>query len=222
MPLPRSSRVKVTAKMSDGNQILSESSEKPLLLVLSGLSGVGKDTVLIKLEQSGFPPVHITTVTTREKRANEVDGEHYHFVSDKIFQQMIADNELLEHATVYGNHYGVPKEPVRQALESGQDVIIKVDVQGAVAIKKITPEAVFIFLTPASMEEMVTRLKQRRTESEEDLELRIRTAQDELLHLQLFDYIVLNQQGEVNRAVSDIKAIYRAEKCRIKPRDISL
>jgi guanylate kinase len=207
--------------MNEENQYFSGTSEKPLLLILSGLSGVGKDTILIKLEQSGFPPRHITTVTTRQKRPNETEGEHYHFISGEEFREMIANNELLEHATVYGNEYGVPVEPVREALDAGQDVIIKVDVQGAVTIKKIIPEAVFIFLMPSSMEELVARLKQRHTESAEDLELRIKTAEAEIKHLPVFDYIVLNQQGEVNRAVTDIKAIYRAEKCRVKPREIS-
>ncbi len=208
--------------MSDEAQILSKSSEKPLLLVLSGLSGSGKDTILTRLKQSGFPPLHITTVTTRPIRVNEIDGEHYHFISDQQFQKMIAGNDLLEHAEVYGNGYGVPKEPVMQALDSGQDVIIKVDVQGAVTIKKLIPQAVFIFLAPASVEELVKRLRRRHTETEEDLELRIKTAEEELDKLTIFDYMVLNRQGEVNRAVSDIKAIYRAEKCRVKPREISL
>lgn len=208
--------------MSDEAQILSKSSEKPLLLVLSGLSGSGKDTILTRLKQSGFPPLHITTVTTRPIRVNEIDGEHYHFISDQQFQEMIAGNDLLEHAEVYGNGYGVPKEPVMQALDSGQDVIIKVDVQGAVTIKKLIPQAVFIFLAPASVEELVKRLRRRHTETEEDLALRIKTAEEELDKLPIFDYMVLNQQGEVNRAVADIKAIYQAEKCRVKPREISL
>ena len=208
--------------MSDENIDFTGAKVKPLVLILSGLSGVGKDTVLIKLEQSGFPPIHITTLTTRQKRASETNGEHYHFVSDEEFRKMIADNDLLEHALVYGNRYGVPKAPVKEALESGQDVIIKVDVQGAVTIKKIIPEAVFIFLVPPSMEDLITRLKKRHTESEEELELRIRTAESEMEHLPVFDYKVVNRQGEVNRAVADIRAIYRAEKCRIKPRDISL
>ena len=208
--------------MSEEDQILSNSSKKPLLFVLSGLSGVGKDTVLIKLEQSGFPPIHVITVTTRQKRASEKDGEHYHFISDEEFREMVSNNELLEHAVVYGNSYGVPREPVKRALDSGEDVIIKVDVQGALTIKKTVPEAVFIFLAPPSMEDLVTRLKQRHTESKEELGLRIRTAEEELQHIPIFDYIVVNRQGEVNRAVSDIKAIYRAEKCLIKPRGISL
>lgn len=208
--------------MSEEDNALLNPPRQPLLLVLSGLSGAGKDTVLDRLEQSGFPAVHVTTVTTRDPRPNERDGEHYHFISSDKFREMRADNELLESASVYGNWYGVPRDPVRQALNSGRDVIIKVDVQGAMTIKKIVPEAVFIFLAPPSVEELTTRLQQRRTETEADLDLRIKTVNKELEHLAMFDYIVLNRQGEVNQAVTDIKAIYQAEKCRVKPRNISL
>lgn len=208
--------------MNEENRILSSSSEQPLLLVLSGLSGAGKDAVLTRLKQSGFPPISITTVTTRNRRANERDGDPYHFVSNEHFREMVAGDELLEHAAVYGNSYGVPKAAVRQALDSGRDVIIKVDAQGAVTIKKKVPGAVLIFLTPASLDEMEERLRQRRTESPEDLELRLNTAAAELEKLSLFDYLVINRHGEVDRAVADIEAIYRAEKCRVKPPDISL
>jgi guanylate kinase len=208
--------------MSEENQILSKSSEQPLLMIISGLSGAGKDAVLNRLKQSGFPPVSVTTVTTRARRANERDGEHYHFISGERFREMVAGDELLEHATVYGNSYGVPREAVRQALDNGRDVIIKVDVQGALTIKKKVPGAIFIFLTPASLDELAARLRERRTESPEDLELRLKTAKAELEKLSLFDYLVINRHGEVSRAVADIEAIYRAEKRRVKPRDISL
>jgi guanylate kinase len=208
--------------MSGEEHSLLDSSPQPLLLVLSGLSGAGKDTVLTGLKQCGFPPVHIITITTRAQRPGERDGEHYHFVSEDKFRQMKAAGELLESASVYGNWYGVPREPVREALESGKDVIIKVDVQGAVTIKKIVPEAVFIFLAPPSMEESVSRLRQRRTEAEADLGRRIKTAGEELDKLPVFDYVVINREGEVDRAVADIKAIYNAEKCRVRPREISL
>ena len=208
--------------MSEENQILSKSSEQLLLLILSGLSGAGKDAVLTRLKQSGFPAVSITTITTRARRANEIDGQHYHFISEERFREMVAGDELLEHATVYGKSYGVPKAAVRQALDSGRDVIIKVDVQGAVTIKKKVPGAVFLFLTPTSLDELNRRLRQRRTESPEDLELRLNTAEAELEKLPLFDYLVINRRGEVNRAVSDIEAIYRAEKCRVVHRNISL
>ena len=208
--------------MSEEDDTLLNPPRKPLLTVLSGLSGAGKDTVLDSLELSGFPAVHVTTVTTREPRPNERDGEHYHFISNDKFQEMRTADELLESASVYGNWYGVPREPVKQALDSGKDVVIKVDVQGALTIKKIVPEAIFIFLAPPSIEELITRLRQRRTESEADLDLRIKTVNEELEKLPMFDYIVLNRQGEVNCAVADIKAIFKAEKCRVKPRNISL
>jgi len=135
---------------------------------------------------------------------------------------MIERNELLEWATVYGNWYGVPKKPVKQALDAGQDTVVKVDVQGAAAIKKILPEAVFIFLMPPSREELKQRLKQRHTESSVDLDLRIKTAEEELKQLSLFDYVVFNRQGEIDRAVAKIQSIITAEKHRATPRKISL
>jgi guanylate kinase len=205
----------------EGHSPLSPSAP-PLLIVLSGLSGVGKDAVLTRLRQSACPLEFIVTVTTRPPRANEVDGIHYRFVSNTEVQQMIDRNELLEWANVYGHYYGVPREPVRQALESGQDVIIKVDVQGVATIKKILPQAVFIFLATPSMEELESRLKLRQTETPSDLDLRLKTAEEELAQLPLFDYIVFNRRGEINRAVADIEAIITAEKCRIVPREISL
>lgn len=195
---------------------------KSLFIVLSGLSGAGKDAVLTRLKESGSPLEFIVTVTTRAQRANERDGWHYRFISMGKFQELIDRNELLEWANVYGNWYGVPREPVKQALDSGKDVIVKVDVQGAATIKKILPQAVFIFLTPPSLEELVLRLKQRQTESPSDLDLRIKTAEEELEKLPLFDYIVVNQQGEVERAVANIEAIISAEKCRVTPRDVAL
>jgi len=195
---------------------------KSLLIVLSGLSGAGKDAVLTGLRESSYPLEFIITVTTRTKRTNETDGVHYRFVSGNEFQELIDHNELLEYANVYGNYYGVPKEPVSQALDMGKDVIIKCDVQGAATIKRILPQAVFIFLAPSSMEELVLRLKQRRTESPSDLDLRIKTAEAELEQLPLFDYMVINRQGEIERAVADIEAIIAAEKCRVKPRELTL
>ena len=195
---------------------------KPLLIVLSGLSGVGKDAVLSGLRRSVYPLEFIVTVTTRTHRPNENDGVHYHFVSGTEFQEMIDGNQLLEWASVYGNRYGVPAEPVRQALKNGKDVVIKVDVQGADTIKKIVPQAVFIFLATLSMEDLAQRLKQRHTETPSDLELRLKTAGEEMKKLPLFDYLVVNRQGELDRAVADIEAIITAEKCRVTPREISL
>ena len=195
---------------------------KPLLIVLSGSSGVGKDAILTRMKELGYPLEYITTVTTRPQRANERDKIDYHFISTERFQEMISRKELLEWANVYGNWYGVPREAVKQALDKGQDVVVKVDIQGASTIRKILPQALFIFLIPPSREELAIRLKQRHTESAFDLALRLKTAEEEIKQQPLFDYVVLNKQDEINRAVSDIKAIITAEKCRATPREIAL
>jgi guanylate kinase len=195
---------------------------KPLLIILSGLSGAGKDSVLNGLKKSAYPLEYIVTVTTRPRRHNEKDGVHYTFASPAKFQEMIDTNQMLEWATVYGNMYGAPREPVKKALASGKDVIIKVDVQGAATYKKIVPRAVFIFLAAPTLEECAPRLKQRSTESQADLELRLKTARQELERLPLFDYLVINRHNELDKAVADIEAIITAEKCRVTPREIVL
>ena len=209
-------------KVRHMSQTLYNPPTRPLLIVLSGSSGVGKDAVLTRMKVSGYPLEYITTVTTRSQRAKERDNIDYHFVSTEQFQEMIARNELLEWANVYGNWYGVPKQPVKQALEKGQDTIIKVDVQGAATIKKTLSQAVFIFLMPPSIDELITRLKQRHTEASFDLALRIKTAEEEINRLPLFDYMVINKQDEIDQAVQEIKAIIAAEKCRVPPREIAL
>ena len=152
----------------------------PLLIVLSGPSGAGKDAVLSRMREMGSLLKFITTLTTRSQRTNERDNIDYHFVSTDEFQKMISGNELLEWAKVYGNWYGIPKQPVKQALDEGQDTIVKVDIQGAATIKKILPQAVFIFLIPPSMEELAMRLKKRHTESPADLALRLKIAEKEI------------------------------------------
>ena len=195
---------------------------RPLLIVLSGPSGVGKDAILTRMKELGYPFEYITTVTTRPQRAAERDNVDYHFISAERFQEMIEHKKLLEWAKVYGNWYGVPKEAVKKALDRGQDVMVKIDVQGAATIKKIMPQAVFIFLISPSMEELVERLKQRRTESSFDLALRIKIGEEEIKQLPLFDYIVVNKPGEIDQAASDIKAIITAEKCRVTPREVTL
>ncbi len=209
-------------KVSHESQASFHLPRRSLLIVLSGPSGTGKDAVLSRMKESGHSLEHIVTVTTRPKRARERDNIDYHFVSTEKFQEMVKKNELLEWANVYSHWYGVPKQPIKQALDKGQDIIVKVDTQGAATIKKILPQSVFIFLTPPSMEDLTLRLKQRHTESPFDLALRLKTAEEEIKQLPLFDYVVINKQGDIDRAISDIKSIITAEKCRITPREIVL
>ena len=195
---------------------------RPLLIVLSGQSGVGKDTVISRMREMGRLFRYVVTATTRPRRAKEKDGEDYHFLSKGEFQQMIDESRLLEWANVYGNYYGVPKDEISKVLSKGMDVIVKVDVQGAATIKKILPQAVFIFLMPPSIEELERRLRQRCSESSADLELRLGKAREEVERLPLFDYVVISRQGKIDDVVSRIYSIVVAEKCRVKPRIVEL
>jgi len=195
---------------------------KPLLIVLSGLSGVGKDTVLADLKKSKLPVFFSISATTSKRRAGEKEGVDYYFVSPKKFQQMIDNNELLEWAAVYGNRYGIPRQPVRQAIKRGRDVIVKIDVQGAATIKNNVPGAVLVFLVTSTLDELEKRLIKRRTESSEELKLRLKTAVKELESIPMFDYVVVNRQGEIQGAIEAINAIITAEKCRAVPRDLHI
>jgi guanylate kinase len=192
---------------------------KPLLIVLSGLSGVGKDTVLAGLRKSGLPAFISVSATTRPRRPHEKDGADYYFITPSKFQAMVDANQLLEWATVYGNRYGIPAEPVRMTLQNEQDVIVKIDVQGAATIKKKVPQAVLIFLVTISLAELERRLKKRRTETPAELELRLKTAAKELDSIPIFDYVVVNREGKIKHTIADITAIITAEKCRAVPRD---
>ena len=207
---------------SHRSQLPFNLSTRPLLIVLSGPSGAGKDAILDRIKKSGYPAKYVIALTTRPLRADEKNNIDYHFISKERFQEMIENNELLEWANVYGNWYGVPKEEVKQALDKGQDVMVKVDVQGVATIKKILPQAISIFLVPPSMNELLIRLKQRHTESPYDLNLRLKTAEEEMKQLPLFDYVIVNRWDKIDPAVSDIKAVIAAEKCRVTPREITL
>jgi len=194
----------------------------PLLVVISGPSGVGKDATLKRMEELGYPFHFVVTATTRPRRPNEVDGVDYHFISEREFTAMLEKDELLEHAIVYGQHKGIPRKQVREALASGKDVIMRIDVQGAATIRRLVPEAVFIFLTASSEEELIRRLKKRRTETAEGLERRIATARGEMKRLDEFDYVVVNRDGHLDDTVKTIAAIITAEKCKVKQRKIEL
>ncbi len=195
---------------------------RPLLVVLSGPSGVGKDAVLARMRKLGRPFHYVITATTRPKRAKEKNGVNYHFFSRKEFQQMIDKHRLLEWANVYGNYYGVPKDEITSALSKGVDTIVKVDVQGAATIKEILPQAVFIFLMPPSVEELEKRLRRRRSESTKDLALRLERAKGEIESLPLFDYVITSHPNKLDEVISQIDAIIAAEKRRVKPRTVKL
>jgi guanylate kinase len=193
-----------------------------LLIVLSGPSGVGKDTILDIIKARKCPFRYIVTATTRQKRANEKQGIDYHFLSHEQFLHMKDNGKLLEWAEVYGNYYGVPREEVIEALSSGEDVILKTDVQGASSIKKVIPQALLIFLMPPSIKTLEERLKQRDSDPETNLVLRLEKARAEIDKLYLFDYVITSYEDRLDDIISQLRAIISAEKCRVKPRKISL
>jgi guanylate kinase len=195
---------------------------QPLLIVISGPSGVGKDSVVQHMKNCGLPVHFVVTATTRPRRENEVHGQDYFFVSKEEFAHMIETDELIEYAIVYTDYKGIPKQQVREALASGRDVIMRLDVQGAETIRKLAPEAVLIFLTTQSEEELVNRLKSRRTETADELALRIATARQELKRAGGFDYVIVNSDGHLEDTVETVIAILRAEHQRVNPRKVSL
>ncbi|MCX8061723.1 MAG: guanylate kinase, partial [Anaerolineales bacterium] len=173
------------------------SQREPLLIVISGTSGAGKDSVIKALQKRGLPIYFVVTATSRPKRPNEVEGVDYFFVTRQRFEEMIAHDELIEHAVVYGEYKGVPRQQVMDALASGKDVILRVDVQGALTLRQQFPQAVLIFLSAEDLGEVAQRLESRSTEEEEELRRRLDTAQWEMEHLCEFDYWVVNRRGEL-------------------------
>lgn len=195
---------------------------QPLLIVISGPSGVGKDSVLHGLKGRNLPMHFVVTATTRPRRENETHGVDYFFVSKDEFAHMIETEELIEYAIVYNDYKGIPKQQVREALASGQDVVMRVDVQGATTVRKLAPEAVLIFLTTESEDALVRRLKARQTETGENLSLRIATARQELKRAVEFDYVIVNADGHLDGTVDTVIAIIQAEHHRVNPRKVSL
>lgn len=195
---------------------------RPLLIVISGPSGVGKDTVLQRMKERELPFHFVVTATTRPKRPDEVHERDYIFVSKEEFARMIEADELLEYAIVYGDYKGIPKEQIRAALASGKDVVMRIDVQGAETIRKLAPEALLIFLTTETEEELVHRLETRKTETVEELKLRIATARKELQRIEAFDYVILNHDFHLDETVDVIRSIIDAEHHRVKPRQVTL
>ncbi|MEE2884433.1 MAG: guanylate kinase [Chloroflexota bacterium] len=194
----------------------------PLLIVLSGPSGVGKDAVLSKMRGDGEHYHFTVTATTRAKRPSEHDRVDYIFHSVESFRSMIDKNELLEWAEVYGNFYGVPRDQVRDAMRTGKDVIIKIDVQGAESIKKIAPEAVFIFLMPPNVQDLESRLTRRLSETASTLKLRLMTAQGEMEKASNFDHVIVNHEGLLDDTITELNRVVETERLRIPPRKVSI
>jgi guanylate kinase len=194
----------------------------PLLVVLSGPSGVGKDSVIQRLKERGCPFHLAVTVTTRPRRPGEVEGRDYRFVSDLEYDAMLEGGELLEHATVYGHRYGVPRAPIREALAQGRDVILRIDVQGAATIRRAVPDAILIFLMPASLHELEERLRRRGANGGRDLKVRQGGALGEMGRVEDFDYVVVNPQGSLDEAARKVEAILTAENCRVEPRRVQV
>jgi guanylate kinase len=189
-----------------------------LLFVLSAPSGTGKDTVIRRLREQGLPIRVAVTVTTRAPRPGEIDGVHYYFVSQNEYQRMLAEDELLEHAEVHGNWYGVPRRPVREWLAAGEDVLLKIDVQGAATVRQKVPQAIFIFLAPQSINELNRRLSARHSETEAERARRLADASYELTQQAWYDYQVVNRQNHLDEAVDKVKAVITAEHCRVQLR----
>ena len=194
----------------------------PLLIVISGPSGVGKDSVVQRMQERGFPFHFVVTATTRDKRESEVHGKDYWFVSKDEFARMIEENELIEYAIVYEDYKGIPKREVRDALASGQDVIMRVDVQGAESVRKLVPEALLIFITCEGEDELERRLRERKTETANSLSLRIATARKELQRIEAFDYVIVNQDFHLDDTVDKVRAIILSEHLRVQQRKVTL
>ena len=199
-------------------QILEASSAPPLLVVLSGPSGVGKDAALDALKLLDRPWRFVVTATTRPQRPGEQEGVDYIFLETAAFLKMKERDDLLESAQVYDYWYGVPRNQVRQGLQDGKDVILKVDVQGADTVRELAPDALFIFMIPSSLDELRSRLTKRMTEKPSEIDLRLSIAQRELGRVGEFDYRVVNREGQLEQTVAEIDAIITAEKCRTRPR----
>ena len=192
---------------------------EPVILIVSGLSGSGKDTVINRLKEISTIDFHfVVTCNTRIQREGEIDGKDYHFISRKHFKEMIENNEMLEYSVVYDDLKGVPRFEIENAKAEGKDMILRLDYQGMRKIKAVYPQAVSVFIIPPDAKEWISRLRARNTDSEESLQLRIRTAVEELKYVDSFDYVVVND--DIDHAAMDLLTILRAEHMRSRNRKV--
>lgn len=215
---PNLSSPSLQSLASDGAVMTPPGAQTPLLVVFSGPSGVGKTTVTNELVRQGWTGHIVVTATTRRPRSGEVDGKDYHFRTHHDFRQMLEHGELLEHAEVHGNWYGVPATPVREKLAQGTDVLLTIDTQGARTIRARTQGAIFIFLAPRSLDELVERLNFRGMNTAEERTLRMLNAEREMAEMQYYDYVIVNQQDHLSESIEQLRAILTAEHCRVHPR----
>lgn len=190
----------------------SEKDNQGLLLVISGPSGAGKGTICKELMNNGDFWLSVSA-TTRSPRKGEVDGQNYYFLTKENFVDRIEQKDFLEYAEVYGNYYGTPKSNVLEKLKNGKDVILEIDIQGALKVKENYPKGIFIFILPPSMEELKNRIIKRGSETEESLMTRFKSAYKEINYVSKYNYAVIND--EVDKAVEKIKSIIIAEKCSV-------
>ena len=193
-----------------------------LLFVLSAPSGTGKDTVINAARAQGMDFFVVPSVTTRLPRPGESEGNPYQFVSKATFEELVGKDELLEYANVHGNWYGQPRQPIRDNLRAGRDVLLKIDVKGARTVRQKVPQAIFIFLVPESLEELAARLRQRNTETAEELQRRLADAHTELAEQDWYDYVITNRQGLIAEAAERLRAIMMAEHSRVHPRQVTI
>lgn len=205
------------------NQDPYQCNAQPVLVIISGPSGVGKDTIarrVINRRPQDF--YFVVTATTRKPRDGEEEGFDYFFVSNDQFAHMIEEDELLEYAVVYNQYKGIPKQQVRDALNSGKNVIMRLDVQGTATVRRIIPSAITVFLRTPSEEDLINRLRNRDTDPAEGVNLRIAEAIREMKRMQEFDYCVINAENEQEKAVDQILSIVDAARCRVKQTKIKL
>ena len=192
---------------------------QPLILVISGLSGSGKDTVITRMKEISSVDFHfVVTCNTRKRRESEIDGKDYHFITRERFIEMIENGEMIEYSEVYDDLKGVPRFEIENAFQRGKDIILRLDSQGMKKIKAIYPQTVSIFILPPDSSVWLHRLRSRNTETEESLQIRIQTARDELSEINSFDYVVIND--EIDSAAREILTILNAEHLRSANRKV--
>jgi guanylate kinase len=215
---------RLDALYAEGDAMLGDlrRASKPRVFIISGPSGVGKDSVIDELRKVFPAAQYVVTATTRPMRAGETDGVHYVFLSREEFLERIDQNDFIENALVYDNHYGVPRSPIAQGLAEGRDVIIKVDVKGAATLRERIGNTISIFLAPDSMPALLTRLRDRKTDDREVLMKRFTTATAELREAETFDYVVFNEDGKLDDAVEQIISIVTVEHRKVNQPDVVL